>query len=308
MKTKIVYFGSSEYGVATIEALLKDGRYELVGVVSQSDKPVGRKQIVTPTPVSAWALEHGVELLRPTSWKKDLEALEKLKSLKADVGVLSYYGKILPQNVLDVFPHGIVNIHPSMLPKYRGATPGPGVILNGETKTGVSIMILVQEMDAGPVLAQEEFDVSLTEIPETYYKKGFEIGNRLLIDVLPKYLSGEVKGFEQDDSLATYSGPLSRDNGKIDWNKSAVEIERMVRAYTPWPGTWTEVFIDNEGKIHLEKEMAERLNLPFENKDWDGVHRKRMKILSAVLEGDQLVLDKVQMEGEKPVSFEKLIE
>jgi len=307
MKYKVVYFGSSEYGIATIEAILQDGRYELVGVVSQNDKPVGRKQIVTPTPVSAWALEHGVELLRPTSWKKDLEALEKLKGLKADVGVLSYYGKILPQNVLDVFPDGIINIHPSMLPKYRGATPGPGVILNGEKKSGVSIMKLVQEMDAGPVLTQEEFDVSETEIPESYYKKGFEIGNRILIEVLPKYLSGELKPWEQDNSQASYSGPLTRDNGKIDWNNSAIEIERMIRAYTPWPGTWTEVWVDNDGKIHFEKEMAERLDLPFENRDWDGVHRKRLKILSAVMEKDKLVLDQVQVEGDKPLSFGKLL-
>lgn len=307
MKYKVVYFGSSEYGIATIEAILQDGRYELVGVVSQNDKPVGRKQIVTPTPVSAWALEHGVELLRPTSWKKDLEALEKLKGLKADVGVLSYYGKILPQNVLDVFPDGIINIHPSMLPKYRGATPGPGVILNGEKKSGVSIMKLVQEMDAGPVLTQEEFDVYETEIPESYYKKGFEIGNRILIEVLPKYLSGELKPWEQDNSQASYSGPLTRDNGKIDWNNSAIEIERMIRAYTPWPGTWTEVWVDNDGKIHFEKEMAERLDLPFENRDWDGVHRKRLKILSAVMEKDKLVLDQVQVEGDKPLSFGKLL-
>lgn len=307
MKYKIVYFGSSHHGVSTLEALKDDERYEIVCIISQPDKPVGRKQIITPTPVSLWAQEKGIPLLTPDSWRKDTDAVEQLKNLKADVGVLSNYGKILPKNVLDSFPHGIVNIHPSMLPKYRGATPGPGVILSGDRKSGVSIMLLVQEMDAGPVLAQKEFDVALNEIPETYYAKGFKIGTELLIESLPKYLSGELKPWDQDHSQATYSGQLTRDHGKIDWAQSPIEIERMVRAYTPWPGTWTEVWVDNERKIHLEKDMAERLGLPFESGNWDGVHRKRLKVLSAVLEEDQLVLDQVQLEGEKVVSFEKLL-
>jgi methionyl-tRNA formyltransferase len=306
-KYKIVYFGSSHHSLPTLEALHKDERYEIVGVVSQPDKPVGRKQILTPTPVSRWAQEHNVLLLAPNSWKKDTEALEKLRGLKADVGVLAIYGKILPQNVIDAFPKGIVNIHPSILPKYRGPAPAVGVILNGEKRSGVAIMLLVAEMDAGPVLAISEFDVSPTETPETYYEKGFQIGTETLIDILPKYMTGELRGQEQDHSQATYTYRLSRDNGKIDWSKSSEEIERMIRAYTPWPGTWTEVWMTTEGAIKFEREMSDRLELPFDEGNWDGVHRKRMKVLSAVLEKGSLALDKVQIEGETPVSFDSLL-
>ncbi len=307
MKYKVVFFGSSHHSLPALEALAANELYEIVGVVSQPDKPVGRKQVMTPTPVSAWATKNNVALMTPDSWRKDVAAIERLRELKADVGVLAIYGKILPQEIIDIFPHGIVNIHPSILPKLRGPAPAVGAILSGEPVSGVAIMLLVQEMDAGPVLGITEFEVSPVEVPETYYDKGFRLGTELLMELLPKYLNGEIKGTEQDESQATYTYRLSRDNGKIDWNQSAEEIERMIRAYTPWPGTWTEVFVDNEGNLLLEKEMAERLNLPVNSGDWDGVHKMRMKVLSAVLEENELDLDMVQMEGEKPVAFHDLV-
>jgi len=308
MKYKIVYFGSSTHSLPSLEGLHNDDRFEVVGIVTQPDKPVGRKQLVTPTPVSAWAKEHGVELLTPNSWKKDVAVLDRLKELNADAGVLAIYGKILPQSVIDVFPKGIVNIHPSILPKYRGPAPAAGVILAGEAVSGVTIMLLVQEMDAGPVLACEEFEMIGNEIPDAYYDKSFKLGNDLLMTILPRYLSGEMEPTEQDHSQATYTHMLNRDHGKIDWKASPEEIERLVRAYTPWPGTWTDVWVRYEdGTILLEKEMRERLGLLADTTEWEGVARKRMKVLSVVLEGGVLHLDQVQLEGEKPQSFSKLI-
>lgn len=307
MKYRTVYFGSPEYSMPALEMLAFDPRYEIVAVVSQPDKPVGRKQIVTPTPVSQWALDHKVDLLRPVSWKKDTAAQERLKELKPDVGVLSVYGKILPQSLIDIFPKGIVNIHPSKLPKYRGPTPGQFVILNGDVESAVTIMLLSVEMDAGQIIAQEDFAVAPNEVPETYYANSFKLGAQLLSRVLPDYLEGKTALHHQDHAQATYTPLLSRDNGKIDWSQSPEQIERMVRAFTPWPGTWTEVWEEKDGQIHLPDDMRTRLGLPPHGREnWDGVTKKRMKIVSAFLDAGNLVLDEVQIEGETKTNFSNL--
>lgn len=315
MKKRVVYFGSSHHSLPTLEALNSNADYELVAVVSQPDKPMGRKQVITPTPVSQWANEHGIELLTPKSWKKIDESIgenvnvRRLKELKPDFAVLTYYGRILPQSVIDVFPKGIVNIHPSLLPKYRGPTPGNMVIMNGDMVSGVSIMLLAQEQDAGPVLAQKEFEVSPMEIPETYYEKGFRIGTEVLMEVLPKYLSGELTPYKQDHNQATHTPLLSRDDGKIDWSWSVEALERKVRAFTPWPGTWTEVWEDHEGKLHFPQEMREKIGLKSESKDeldWNGVTKKRFKIISAFMQDGMLALDDVQIEGDVVKKFSEL--
>jgi methionyl-tRNA formyltransferase len=310
---KVIYFGSSHHSLPALEALHHDSRYEIVAVVSQPDKPVGRKQILTPTPVSQWAREHEIELLLPTSWKKidpalgENDAVHRIKELAPDLGVLAYYGRILWQPVIDAFPKGIVNIHPSLLPKYRGPTPGNFVILNGETESGVSIMLLELAQDAGPVLAQEKFALSPLEIPETYYTKGFAVGTQLLMKVLPGYLDGTIVPVPQDHSQATDTPLLSRDNGKIDWGMSREEIERMVRAFTPWPGTWTDVWVDDAGKLYIEEAMRAQIGLPPDHTTWPSTSKKRLKVLDSSISENNLVLDLVQLEGETSIDFSKFL-
>lgn len=314
MKYRIVFFGSSHHCLPALEALSSNENYEIVAVVSQPDKPVGRKQTITATPVSVWAKEHNIELITPSSWKRidpvlgENADVVRLKKLNPDFGVLVYYGRILPQTVIDVFPKGIVNTHPSLLPKYRGPTPGQMAILNGETVSGVSIMILEAGQDTGPILAQESFELSPVEIPETYYEKGFKIGAELMMKSLPDYLEGKTLPKPQHDAEATNTPLLSRDNGKIDWNQSIEKIERMIRAYTPWPGTWTEVWKEHDGKIHLPDEMRLKVGLdPHGRENWDGVTKKRMKIIAAFIQDNVLVMDEVQIEGEQKTSFEDLM-
>ncbi len=313
MKYRVVFFGSSQHSLPALDALYADQLYEIVAVVTQPDKPVGRKQIITPTPVSVWAKEKNIEIIPAKSWKKIDEGLGEnnnvhhLKELKPDFGVLVYYGRILTQAVIDIFPQGIVNTHPSLLPKYRGATPGQMVIYNGETVSGVSIMLLEASQDTGPVLAQEKFDVAPNETPDTYYVKGFKIGTELLMKVLPDYLDGKLVPQPQDHTQATNTPLLSRDNGKIDWSQSAGQIERMVRAFAPWPGTWTEVWEEQDGKIHLPDDMRIALGMPPHGREnWDGVTKKRMKVISVFLNGEQLVLDEVQIESETKTSFSSI--
>ncbi len=313
MKYRVVFFGSSEYCIPALDALLADSSYELVAVVSQPDKPAGRKQILTSTPVTDWARKNGIELLNAPSWKKvdphtgENEYLIRLRSMKPDIGVLIYYGKILPQSVIDVFPKGIINTHPSLLPKYRGPTPGQMIILNGETESGVSIMMLEAGQDTGPILAQEKFEVAADETPATYYDKGFRIGTALLMKVLPDYLEGKLIAHHQDHYQATNTPLLSRDNGKIDWTQSVEQIERMVRAFTPWPGTWTEIWETQDGSYYLEDEMRARMGMTQVGREnWDGVTKKRLKILTVYIEEGQLIPDEVQIEGEQKVKFSSL--
>lgn len=309
-----MYFGTSLHSIAALDALHEDPAYEIVAVVSQPDKPVGRKQEVLAAPVSSWATSHNIELITPKSWKKiDAahgvnEYVHRLRSINAEFAVLCYYGRILPQSVIDVFPKGIVNIHPSLLPLYRGPTPGQMVILDGEKKSGVSIMLLVQEQDAGPIIAQEEFDVSAQDTPDSYYTKGFKVGTDLLMKALPGYLNGANKPYEQDHSKATFTPLLSRDNGKIDWTHSVIEIERMIRAFTPWPGTWTEVWVGLSGKILFEQLMKEKLGFEIEYKEveWKSAARKRFLVHSAIIREDKLALYVVQIEGKSRTSFDSL--
>lgn len=300
---RLVFFGSSHHCLVTLNALQDSGGYQIAAVVTQPPKPVGRKQILTPTAVENWAVEHNVEVIKPVSWKKELSGNERqrLTDLGAEVGVLSNYGKILPQSVIDIFPKGIVNIHPSLLPKYRGPAPAVGAILNGDTVSGTSIMLLSAEMDAGPVLGTVEFDVMDDEVPETYYEKGFRLGTEKLLEVLPQYLDGSLEPVAQDPSRATYTNMLKKEDGKIDWTKSALEIDRHVRAYTPWPGTWTEVQVGESHLLVLPMEMQHKIGVFNQISDLRSqildLKTLRLKILRGHVDGESFVPDEVHLEG-----------
>jgi methionyl-tRNA formyltransferase len=305
---KLIFFGSSGHCLVTLDGL-RDNGYEIVAVVTQPPKPVGRKQLITPTAVELWAQEHGVEVIKPESWRgeKAAKELERLKELNCEIAVLSVYGKILPQNVIEVFPKGIVNIHPSLLPAYRGPAPAVGAILAGEKTSGTSIMLLSAEMDAGAVLGQIEFEIAESEVPQTYYEKGFALGTAKLLEILPKYLRGELQPVEQDHTRATFTKMLSRNDGEIDWSEPMELIERKVRAYTPWPGTWTMIKQGQDGIVYVPKLMAKKIGLELNGRTEEPhVCLRRMKILNAKLEEGILKLGQVQLEGDLMKDFEEL--
>jgi methionyl-tRNA formyltransferase len=206
---------------------------------------------------------------------------------QADVGVLASYGRILTAKELAVPKHGILNIHPSLLPKYRGPTPVPTAILNGDKKIGVSIIKMDEEIDHGPILSQFELEILEGETAENLLKRAFTAGAQVLITILPSYIDGRIKPKKQNHSQATYTKKFTRENGKINWQKPSDYIERQIRAFYPWPGTWTEV------------------ELRIKNQE---TRIKRLIILRAHLKGKKLVLDEVQLEGKKPVSFKQFLE
>ncbi|OGL61768.1 methionyl-tRNA formyltransferase [Candidatus Uhrbacteria bacterium RIFCSPHIGHO2_01_FULL_47_10] len=237
MKTRVVYFGSPELSVPFLSALVQSTDFDVVAVVTQPEKPVGRKAIMTKSAVHEFSLKHNIPALTYKSLRTE-EVAAELSKLNADVFVVVVYGKIIPKAVLDLPKFGCINVHPSLLPKYRGPSPFQEAIRMGEKVTGVSIMLLDEGMDTGPVLAVREFPIDERETGETIQPKIIAIGVPLFLEALRKWTTEERVAIPQDNALATYSKMLAKEDGKIDWSKSAVEIDRHVRAMKPWPGTY----------------------------------------------------------------------
>lgn len=234
---RVVFMGSPEFAALPLKYLMRSP-YPVAAVYTQPDRPAGRGRGVRAAPAAVLARELGLRLVQPVSLK-DSGVQSELAGLNPDVLVVAAFGQILPPPVLALPRYGCLNIHPSLLPRYRGASPVASAILAGDEFTGVSIMLLDKGMDTGPVLAQAQVPVLPLDTAGTLTAKLSLIGSQLLLDVLPRWISGEIKARPQDDSRAIYCRPIAKDAGVIDWQLSAVEIWRRVRAYQPWPGCHT---------------------------------------------------------------------
>lgn len=264
-KPKIVFFGTPEFSVKILEAM-KNADYVPVAVVTAPDKPRGRKMLMTPTPVKTWAEKNNISVQHDPS---------NLKSPNPNLFIVASYGKILPKEILDIPKHGTLNVHPSLLPKLRGPSPIQTAILQGEEKTGVTIMLLNERMDEGPILAQQELSLSLWDIGyPTLEGKLAELGGQLLTKTIPKWLSGKIKPIEQNDNQATYSKIIKKSDGEINWSEPPEIIERKIRAYTPWPSAYT---FDNGKRIIITKA---HLN-----------------------EQGEIIIDQIKPEGKKEMNF-----
>lgn len=235
----VVFFGNERLATGvttaapTLQALIKNG-YTIAAVVSNHATSTSRNS--RKLEIETIAKQHNIPFLLPN---KPSEIIEELHGLKASVGVLVAYGKIVPQSVIDIFPFGIVNIHPSELPLHRGPTPVESVILDGSKQTAVSIMKLVKAMDAGPVYAQQKVSLTGTETKQELADRLLDIGGNLIIQNLPAILDGTLEPKEQNEAAATFDQLLSKQDGIIDWNKPAMQIEREIRAYAEWPKSRT---------------------------------------------------------------------
>lgn len=263
-KLKIVFFGTPNFAVPALKLLIEDG-YKISAVFTGQG------------PVGALAQEHKIKIFRPTSLKKDEQVFEEFKSLNPDLCIVTAYGKIIPQKFLDIPRYGFINIHPSLLPKYRGPSPIQTAILNRDTKTGVSIMMIDAEVDHGPLLGQTTHDLQ----PDIYYneaeKELAEIGAKLLLETLPKYLDGKLQPKEQDRDQATFTKMFKREDGKINWSDSGEKIYAQIRALNPEPGTWTT---------------------------WKD---KVVNIKKAELRDGKITIQTIQMEGKKEMLFEEFL-
>ncbi|MEI6510521.1 MAG: methionyl-tRNA formyltransferase [Candidatus Uhrbacteria bacterium] len=261
---RIAFFGTPEFSVPFLTALVDDPAFEVVAVVSQPDRPQGRNHEIVPTPVKSVALDHQIPVLQPTTLR-DESVLATLLALNADYFVVVAYGKIIPQAVLDVPRLGCVNVHPSLLPKYRGPSPMNWAIAEGDAKTGVTIMLLDAGMDTGPILSQTSIGLDSDETMDTLMAKAHEQGVPLLIDTLKRFATGEIVPVAQNDEAATMTKLLDREDGRIDWTLPMEVIERRLRAYQPWPGLWTVWMrngVETRIKIHSLQPSDFRADLP----------------------------------------------
>jgi methionyl-tRNA formyltransferase len=233
---KVVFMGTPDFSVPVLERLI--AAHEVIGVVTQPDRPAGRNRQVQVSPVKQVALNAGIPVFQPEKIRRP-EAIETLRQWTPDVYIVAAFGQILPQTVLDIPPYGSVNVHASLLPRWRGAAPIQAAIRAGDAETGITIMKMDAGLDTGPMLSQRAIPLAPDETGATLHDKLAQLGGDLLIETLPGYLSGAVQPQPQDDSLATLAPRIDKEEGRIDWTQSAAQIERTVRAFTPWPGTFT---------------------------------------------------------------------
>ncbi len=234
---RIVFMGSPEFAVPSLEHLILN-QYQVLAVYTQPDRPAGRGRVVVSPPVKEAALRWGLSVFQPVSLKT-AEAISRLADLHPDVIVVAAFGQILPQSVLDIPAYGCINIHPSLLPKFRGASPVAAAILSGDEFTGVSIMLLDAGMDTGPVLARAAVPVSPQDNTGSLTAKLSLIAARLLQEVLTGWVRREIVPQPQNEAEATYSAQITKEEGEVDWHLSARAIWRRVRAFNPWPGCFT---------------------------------------------------------------------
>jgi len=235
---RIIFLGTPDFAVIPLEALAHDPRYQVVGVVTQPDRPGGRSRAPQPPPVKQAAERLGIPVLQPDTLR-DPAIVEQLAAWRPDAGVVAAYGEILRKNVLELPRLGYLNIHPSLLPRYRGPTPVHAAILNGDAETGVTVMLLEAKMDSGPILAQRRVAIAPDARNRPLTNALFRLGADLLVETLAHYADGALTPVPQDDRQATYCKMLQKSDGAIDWSAPAERIERMTRAYDPWPGAQT---------------------------------------------------------------------
>jgi len=234
--TRVLFAGTPEFALASLRALTGAGIVP-VAVLTQPDRPAGRGKRVTASPVKQFALERGIDVLQPTTLR-DAGAVEAIAAFDPDVLVVAAYGLILPQAVLDVPAKGCLNVHASLLPRWRGAAPIQAAILAGDTETGVSLMAMTAGLDCGPVYVEEAVAIGPEETAGELHERLAALGGELLIRHFDAIVSGTLEAAEQDDSAATYAGKISKQDARLDWQRPAEELHRRIRAYNPVPGAF----------------------------------------------------------------------
>ncbi|MEW6716244.1 MAG: methionyl-tRNA formyltransferase [Chloroflexota bacterium] len=234
--TRIIFMGSPEFALPTLRKLTE--LYRVVGVVTQPDRPAGRGRKLTPPPVKTLAQALGLVCIQPQRLRHP-QAISQLHTWNPDLIVVAAFGQILPPEVLDIPLHGCLNVHASLLPRWRGAAPIPHAILNGDSETGITIMRMDEGLDTGPILNQSVIPIQADDTTGSLHDRLAHLGAELLIETLPAYLAGKLQSQPQDDSQATYAPLLKKEDGCLDFTRPAEELERRVRAFHPWPGAFT---------------------------------------------------------------------
>jgi len=269
-----IFFGTPDVASETLEILARSG-YTPTLIITSPDRPQGRKMLVTPPPVKTWAEANKIPYLQPE--KLDQEFISKLSALDSEFFIVVAYGKIMPTKLIDMPKFGSLNIHYSLLPEYRGASPVEAAVLNGEKVTGVTIQKMKFELDSGPIIAQEKVEIPSHEKAANLRKRLIQIGGELLVKTLPAYALGKIETIPQDEARATFCSKIKKENGLIDLDSNAIKNYNKFRAYTLWPRTF--FFVNG----------------------------KRVIITDALLEDNNFVIKKVLPEGKKEISYEEFL-
>ncbi len=310
---RIIYMGTPQFAVPALEALIA-GRepdkvlpegYEIATVITRVDKPVGRGQEIVYSPVKQAALAHDIPVWQPGSLKKP-ENIEALSAYKADLYIVAAFGQILPQAVLDQPRYGTLNIHASLLPRYRGVSPISEAILQGDSETGVTIMLLDAGVDTGPLLLKRTVPLTGKETTGSLTETLAQVGAQALMEALPLWIGGQITPTPQDETRATHTHMLRKEDGEISWQRPAAVLARIVRAYTPWPGAYTHwrgklLKIVHAHALEVEPEAP----IPGETLPPGTVSRREeggQQVLAIVTASGLLIVDRLQLEGKRAMS------
>lgn len=314
---RIIYMGTPQFAVPALEALIK-GRspgavlpegYDIATVITRPDKPVGRGQAIVFSPVKQTALAHDIPVWQPGSFKRT-ENREALAAYRADLYIVAAFGQILPQEVLDLPRFGTLNIHASLLPKYRGVSPISEAILHGDTETGVTIMLIDAGIDTGPILLKRSISLSEDETTGSLTGKLADLGAQALLEALPLWVSGKITPVPQNHQAASHTRMLRKEDGEISWGEPAAILARKIRAYTPWPGTYTYwrgkllKILSAHALPHTATTASTASTTPGTVSLLQNAGHKAL----AVTTGDGLlVIQQLQLEGKKAMSAEEFL-
>ncbi|MEC7729180.1 MAG: methionyl-tRNA formyltransferase [Pseudomonadota bacterium] len=296
---RLVFAGTPDFAATALKALIAAG-HTIVGVYSQPDRPAGRGRKLQPSPVKQVALDHEIPVFQPETLKT-AEAQKQLADLKPDVMIVAAYGLILPKAVLDIPTHGCLNIHASLLPRWRGAAPIQRAIAAGDAETGITIMQMDEGLDTGAMLLKSLTAIDTSDTGGSLHDRLAELGGKAIIEALELLKKGELTGEPQNDDLACYASKLSKTEGHIDWATDATAIERLIRAFNPWPGTYTDL---GDQRIRIHEARA----LVTDSDAFPGtvVHRDRDGIDIACGNGT-LRITRLQLPGSRAQSVNDLI-
>ncbi|MCM1049616.1 MAG: methionyl-tRNA formyltransferase [Clostridiales bacterium] len=300
---RIIYMGTPDFAVDALEAIVAAG-HEVVLVVTQPDKPKGRGKEVQITPVKACALKHDIPVFQPVKIK-DNEAVETLKGYNADICVVAAFGQILSEEILHMSKFGCINIHASLLPKYRGAAPIQQAILDGEKESGVTIMQMDKGMDTGDILLQSRVLIDEKETGDSLHDKLAAAGAKLIIEALSRIEKGDITPIAQNDAESCYAGKLSKAMGKINWNEDAVKIERLVRGLNSWPGAYTSY---NGKTLKIwESEVCDDRKMSQKDREAGMIEEVDKTALYVCTGKGLLKVTQVQLEGKKRMPVKEFL-
>lgn len=297
-KLRVIFIGTAEFGLPVFNALTKDENFKIVLVISQPDKPAGRKQIITSPPIKIAAEKKDITVLQP---KYITDIKEKISLLKPDLIIAAAYAQLIPEEILNLPKYGCFNLHASLLPKYRGAAIIQAAILNGDGRTGLTVIKMDKGLDTGPILAQIAIDIKDEDTAGTLYDKLSEASADFMLAAIKKYLAGKITPKAQNSNIASYVKALTKSDGLINWSKPAINLEKFIRAMNPWPMAWT--WLDGQ-QVKIISAQREPIEI---NSYKPGKTFKYNRGLAVQCGRDALIIKSLQLEGKNSLPSEEFL-